>query len=164
MHLLSYFVVKGTVELSQRQKVQWGSILVWRIKAWTKCPIFCRRNFQMRFLEWKFLYFDSYFVPMGPMNNRSSMVHVIACRQRDHITMSFFKHSKMFPPTLSISWSITYVSQCIFTTRGSIIYIWKTRLCGSSQWTTPNWCYSFVRQEQHRMQLSNTIRDWFIVK
>ena len=58
-----------------------GSELIF---PWTKWPPFRRRLFQMYFLEWKFLYFNSNFtkfVPKGAIDNKPALVQVMAWRQ-----------------------------------------------------------------------------------
>ena len=45
--------------------------LDWLISPWTKWQPFCRQHIQLHFHEWKF-------VPKGPIDNKSALVHVLA--------------------------------------------------------------------------------------
>ena len=63
---------------------------------------------------------------------------------------------------LSLAWQLTS-------------FCYENNLCGHKgwtygwycdiwQWTTGGWCYSIAQKVQPRVQLSNTSREWFIVK
>ena len=79
---------------------------------WTKWPPFQRPHFQVRFCEWKFcilIWITWKYIPKHPINNKSSLVQVMAwCQTASHCLNQCWPSSSMHICATRVRWVKTF--------------------------------------------------------